>query len=212
MSSSETVTKVYWAAPLFTPTQREVGKKVCDWLKEDPSFEVFIPAESSAAIWKGRPPAACTPAEREQVFTDNWTNIEWADVLLAWVGGMDEILHKAGAELAHAVEHLISEHRNQVPGYHLAELQKALAGWDEKKAAPTDTGVTWEMGFSYGTSTPVLAYIDDADARQSMNLMLELGVQGVARGFEDLQQQLLDFHTTGEFSESGLEPEQEAIA
>jgi len=78
---------IYLAAPIFTPQQLEVVefiKTSC----EAYHHEVFSPYHNSTDIWQGRAPKDCSPAERRQVLDDNISNIDWCDVLLAWVGGM----------------------------------------------------------------------------------------------------------------------------
>lgn len=202
------ITKVYVAGPLFTDVQREVGEKIRAWLDEDPRFEYFLPLESSSKIWKGRAPKDCSQADRDQVFQDNWSNIEWADVLVAWVGGMDSITNAAGNNL---VSRIYEDSMSGTP--YPGEIDGFLEAYNkEYKPAPPDIGTGWEMGFAFGTSTDVLAYIDETDKRQSMNLMLELGVQGVAKGFDQLKSALERYHMGGELaSESKLEAETESV-
>ncbi len=48
--------------------------------------------------------------------------------------------------------------------------------------------------------TQILAYIDDSDERQSINLMLERAVDGVARGFDQLREALILYHENGRFA------------
>jgi nucleoside 2-deoxyribosyltransferase len=66
----------------------------------------------------------------------------------------------------------------------------------------TDPGVIWEMGFakalqmapSNTTPFPItLAFINDTDVRQSMNLMLSGTVDAVVKGYAALQEALLLF-------------------
>ncbi len=125
-----------------------------EWLDEhNDKFEYFSPFHSSQPIWNGRAPKDCSPADRHQVFTDNYSNVEWADILSAWVG-------------------------------------------PDKNP---DTGLSWEMGYAFASSTPVLAYIDEQDERQNLNLMLAQSVEAVALGFDRWCWALLEFHENGEF-------------
>ncbi len=151
-ANDHAVTNVYIAAPIFTPHQKEVIEKIRVFLNEDPRFEYFSPAESSTKIWKGRAPQDCSEEDRDQVFSDNWTNIEWADVLLAWTGGMDEINNKAIDETIKEITNLDAEH--PVPQYY---MNKFVESASFRKSAPSDTGVTWEMGYAFATATPTLA-------------------------------------------------------
>lgn len=80
-------TKIYLAGPLFTDEQKEVIFKINDFLMEDERFEVFSPFHASQDIWKGRAPKDCTDEDRQAVFYGNWQNVDWCDVLLAWIGG-----------------------------------------------------------------------------------------------------------------------------
>lgn len=78
--------KVYLAAPFFTPYQ----KSVCRQVREDieaKGWKVFDPDLASRDIWQGRPPAECTPTERQAVLAQNMTGIRGADVVVAWMRG-----------------------------------------------------------------------------------------------------------------------------
>lgn len=206
------ITRVYIGGPLFTSNQKEVLEKVRVFLDEDDRFEYFSPGESSADIWKGRAPKNCSEDDRQRVFEDNYMNVVWADVLVAWIGGMDEITNKAGNNLVDRIND-DSKTGTVYPG----EIDNFLDEYvDEYKPAPSDTGVVWEMGFAYGYNvslmefgddhnnytrlgTSILAYIDDNDQRQSMNLMLERAVNGVSKGFENLKADLISYHKWGRF-------------
>lgn len=56
----------------------------------------------------------------------------------------------------------------------------------------TDPGVIWEMGYAHclhlvrGPYPYTLAYIDETDKRQAMNLMLAGTVDGVVKGYREL--------------------------
>lgn len=79
--------KIYLAAPIFNPQQLEVVNLLKDAAEEN-GHEVFSPYHNSVDIWQGRAPKDCSPEERRQVLDDNIRNIDWCEVLLAWVGGM----------------------------------------------------------------------------------------------------------------------------
>ncbi len=149
MIETRKTTRVYLAGPLFTDPQKEVIFKIHDWLVEDDRFEVFSPWHASQPIWNGRAPKDCSQSDRQKVFDGNWSNIEWCDILLAWVGG-----------------------------------------WDDGK---TDMGVCWEMGLAFHKK-PIIAYVDEGDERQSMNLMLERTVDAVANGFDEVRAALIHHH------------------
>ncbi len=222
-------TRIYIGGPLFTPSQQNVLGRIREWLKEDERFEYFDPREDSAKIWKGRAPKDCTDEDREKVFRANADNVVWANVLIAWVGGMDEITHHAADQLVVGIQE-DSASGTTYPAEIDHFLEIYARDW---KPAPADTGVTWEMGFAFGwnqaietvengtymgdsshdwSPTSILAYIDDFDDRQSMNLMLERGVDGVAPGFEQLKEALILYHENGRFAGTvNLDPEQEPV-
>lgn len=79
--------KIYLAAPIFTRPQLIVVSYLRD-LALRRGHIVFSPYHNSADIFKGRAPKDCSPEERAQVLEDNIKNIEWCEVMLAWVGGM----------------------------------------------------------------------------------------------------------------------------
>ncbi len=216
--------KLYLGGPLFTPHQREVGSKIATKLRSS-GFEVFVPAEDSAKVWRGRAPKDCTEEERDQVFRSNYENVITSDILIAWVGGMDEMVHAANDQLARAARHLVDEHPNTIPPYHLTELRSCISMAENRKAAPSDTGIAWEMGVAWGWNksiedrvlsaddvsdvTHVLAYIDESDERQSMNLMLNQGVHAVAYGVDQLMSQVQYYHLHGLFTSSSNLPSEE---
>lgn len=78
---------IYIAAPIFTPEQVEVVELIKN-AAEYNDQTVFSPYHNSQDIFNGRAPKDCTPEERAQVLNDNITNLDWCDVLFAWVGGM----------------------------------------------------------------------------------------------------------------------------
>lgn len=81
------------------------------------------------------------------------------------------------------------------------ELLVAWVGGTED--GRVDTGVCWEMGFFYNRTrmnhspAHTLAYIDPADKRQAMNLMLAGTVQAVANGLAELQEALALYRLEG---------------
>lgn len=86
--------KVYIAGPIFNPHQlRVIGgiKSVLEMHK----CEIFSPYDESREIWKGRAPKDCTPEERQRVVNGNIKGLHWADVLVAWVGGHQSLMHSA---------------------------------------------------------------------------------------------------------------------
>jgi len=136
--------KIYIAAPIFNDAQRAVVSQI----KDEAEFyghRTFSPYHNSRDIWRGRAPKDCSPEERAQVLSDNIVNIDWCNVLLAWVGGMG--------------------------GY-------------------TDPGVVWEMGYAHKAEKFTLAYLDDSDERQSMNLMLAGTIDALVVGRYELQRAL----------------------
>jgi nucleoside 2-deoxyribosyltransferase len=79
--------RVYIAAPLFTETQRAFIDEVVIALQER-RVDYFSPYHNSQAIFQGKPPSECSQDQRDQVISDNITNIDTCDLLFAWVGGM----------------------------------------------------------------------------------------------------------------------------
>lgn len=79
--------KLYLAAPIFNPTQVDVVETM-QALAEGLGHETFSPYHNSRNIFGGRKPADCTEEERAMVLYDNITNIDWAEGVLCWVGGM----------------------------------------------------------------------------------------------------------------------------
>ncbi len=90
-----------------------------------------------------------------------------------------------------------------VDNVHWAHLLSAWVGGSED--GKPDVGVIFEMGHAYG-SVPILAYIDQGDSRQNMNLMLSEAVDGVAKGFDEWKAAINNFHLNKKFS-SGFHPE-----
>jgi nucleoside 2-deoxyribosyltransferase len=68
-----------------------------------------------------------------------------------------------------------------------------LFAWVGGMGGFTDPGVVWEMGYVHarkrnsGSFPYTIAYIDDTDARPSMNLMLAGTVDAVVRGHADMR-------------------------
>jgi nucleoside 2-deoxyribosyltransferase len=81
--------KLYLAAPIFNPHQLEVVEMIKGYA-EDEGHEVFSPYHESRDIWAGRAPKDCSPNERRQVVFNNVRRLDWAEVVLAWVGGYPE--------------------------------------------------------------------------------------------------------------------------
>jgi len=81
--------KVYLAAPIFNPQQLEIVE-LMKFAAEEEGHEVFSPYHESRGIWNGRAPKDCSPNERRQVVFQNVRNLDWAEVILAWVGGYPE--------------------------------------------------------------------------------------------------------------------------
>jgi nucleoside 2-deoxyribosyltransferase len=81
--------RAYIAAPIFNPDQLAVVRSITIMLKLL-EVEYFSPYENSQGIWQGRAPKDCTPEERGQVLDDNIINLDWAQILICWVGGTDD--------------------------------------------------------------------------------------------------------------------------
>lgn len=79
--------RVYIAGPLFTRPQQDVINYIHYGLNYR-NLENFSPYHSSQDIFNGRKPADCTADERARVVEDNISNLDWCDIVLAWVGGM----------------------------------------------------------------------------------------------------------------------------
>lgn len=69
------------------------------------------------------------------------------------------------------------------------DLLVAWVGGTE--SGKTDTGVVWEMGYANALGVPTLAFIHEHDVRDNMNLMLAGTVDGVVKGYEELDKALM---------------------
>lgn len=78
--------RAYLAAPIFNEEQLAVMKYIHMTLSLL-EFEVFSPYHASQDIWKGRAPKDCSQEERDQVLRGNIDNLDWAELLVCWVGG-----------------------------------------------------------------------------------------------------------------------------
>ncbi len=149
-------TRVYIAAPLFSQKQKDVIFEIYDFLITSSEFECFSPWHASQEIWKGRAPADCTSMERAKVVSGNANNIDWADILLAWVGGTDNgktdtgvvwemgYAHKAGTPIL-AFIHPDDQRREMnlmlsetVDGvvYSMEDMHDALLGFHDHRYVP----------------------------------------------------------------------------
>lgn len=81
--------RVYIAAPIFNPNQLKVVRDITIMLKVM-EYEYFSPYDNSQGIWKGRAPKDCSQEDRDRVLADNIINLNWAEVLLCWVGGTED--------------------------------------------------------------------------------------------------------------------------
>lgn len=95
-----------------------------------------------------------------------------------------------------------AEERRQVLNQNIDNLHCDLVVSWVGGSPRTDVGVAWEMGYAHclslcprGARPYTVAYIDDTDARQDMNLMLAETVDWLAVGLHDLAMFLSAFAT-----------------
>lgn len=201
MIAEQRKTKIYIAAPFFSDYHKKVVFGIIEELENrSDKFEFFSPFHASQPIWDGKSPAEAGPEARQKVFKGNYVNIDWCDILFAWVGGNSSGYDTEPKEVAKIVDILESE--DSIRGFLRTEARDDIGKIiHAAKSKSTDTGVTWEMGYAFSSGTPILAYIDENDSNQQMNLMLSQAVQGVVTGKVELFNALLDFHSRGSIAE-----------
>lgn len=192
--------RAYLATPLFTPHQRLVLHQMKELL-EELGFELFSPLHESQAIWAGRAPAQCTSEERKAVVEQNAVNVGTSDLVVAWIGGWNP----SGAVIDQVLSRIA--HDKGV----IADDPDITAAVRRLSPSLPDVGVTWELGYANASGTPVLAYLDDTDEDRTFNLMISETCSGMARGMQQLRDQLEEFLSTGKVVPGFLESEPEEI-
>lgn len=123
---------------------------------------------------------------------------------LSVVGGITNLLETAGIEFfspyeasqaiwnGRAPKDCSPEERAQVLQGNIDNLNcDLLVAWvGGTENGKTDTGVVWEMGYANALGVPTLAFIHEHDVRDNMNLMLAGTVDGVVKGYEELDKAL----------------------
>jgi hypothetical protein len=175
--------KIYIGAPGFTPSQREVIDQIKQFLDDHSEhFVYYAPFDFSSTVFQGKPPKEATKEQRQRVFEENATRISFADLFVGWVGGLETVYKPI----------------NIVKEYTSSDDGRVEGTFRPSTSAFTDLGVGWEMGGCHLIGTPVLAYFHDTDdSNVPMNLMLELGVQGVCKGFGHLVGTLMEVAEKG---------------